>query len=184
MEIEEDNLLITYNPAEAMSNNVIVEAIQEGPNHPDFKAVLDEYKDIQFENMKELDQTNIIQHTIKLLDERPVSKGNHPLDQKDWIWIKQKLKDLLKRGIIRESTSPYLAPIVVIDKKTGDRWMCIDYKDLNAKTKKNSYPIPRQTEIFASFQGVQWFTSLDLTSRYWQVGMDEKDKEKTAFITL
>ena len=61
--------------------------------------------------------------------------------------------------------------------------MCIDYRDLNAKTKKNSYPIPRQMEIFASFQGAQWFTSLDLASGYWQVGMDEKDKEKTAFIT-
>ena len=105
------------------------------------------------------------------------------MDQKDRIWIKQELKDLLERGIIRESTSPYSAPIVVVDKKTGDRRMCIDYRDLNAKTKKNSYPIPRQTEIFASFQGAQWFTSLDLASGYWQVGMDEKDKEKTAFIT-
>ena len=46
MEIEEDNLLITYNPAEAMSNNVTVKVIQEGPNHPDFKAILEEYKDI------------------------------------------------------------------------------------------------------------------------------------------
>ena len=46
MEIEEDNLLTTYNPAEAMSNNVTVEAKQEGPNYPDFKAVLEEYKDI------------------------------------------------------------------------------------------------------------------------------------------
>src|SRR6266540_3800980 len=183
MEIEEDNLLTTYNPAEAMSNNVTVEAIQEGPNHPDFKAVLEEFKDIQFEKMKKLGRTNIIQHTIQLLDERPVFKGNRPLDQKDRIWIKQELKDLLKRGIIRESTSPYSAPIVMVDKKTGDRRMCIDYRDLNAKTKKNSYPIPRQTEIFVSFQGAQWFTSLDLTSRYWQVGMDEKDKEKTAFIT-
>src|SRR6266540_5773322 len=79
MEIEEDNLLTTYNPAEVMSNNVMVEAIQEGPNHPDFKAVLKEYKDIQFENMKELGRTNIIQHTIQLLDERPVSRGNRPL---------------------------------------------------------------------------------------------------------
>ena len=52
MEIKEDNLLTKYNPAEAMSNNV--EAVQEGPNHPDFKAVLEEYKNIQFENMKEL----------------------------------------------------------------------------------------------------------------------------------
>ncbi len=57
----------------------------------------------------------------------------------------------MKRGIIRESTSPYSAPIVVVDKKTGDRRMCIDYRDLNAKTKKNSYLIPRQIEIFASF---------------------------------
>ena len=80
--------------------------------------------------------------------------------------------------------SPYLAPIVVVDKKMGDRQMCINYRDLNAKIKKNSYPISRQTEIFASFQGAQWFTSLDLTSGYWQVGMNEKDKEKTAFITL
>ncbi len=54
-----------YNPAEAMSNKVIVKAIQGGLNHPDFKTVLKEYKDIQFENMKELGQTNIIQHTIR-----------------------------------------------------------------------------------------------------------------------
>ncbi len=44
MKIEEDNLLTNYNPAEAMSNNVMIEAIQEGPNHPDFKTVLEEYK--------------------------------------------------------------------------------------------------------------------------------------------
>ncbi len=60
VEVEEDNLLTTYNLAEAMSNNVTVETIQEGPNHPDFKVVLEEYKDIQFKNMKELGQTNII----------------------------------------------------------------------------------------------------------------------------
>src|SRR6266498_1552200 len=155
MEIEEDNLLTIYNPAETMSNNIIVKTIQEGPDHSDFKAVLEEYKDIQFENMKELGRTNIIQHTIQLLDKRPVSKDNRPLDQKDQIWIKQELKDLLERDIIRESTSPYSVPIVMVDKKTGDRRMCIDYRDLNAKTKKNSYPIPKQTEIFASFQGAQ-----------------------------
>src|SRR6266542_4290333 len=72
----------------------------------------------------------------------------------------------------------------MVDKKTGNKHMCIDYRDLNAKTKKNSYLISRQTEIFVSFQGAQWFTSLDLTSGYWQVRINEKDKEKTAFITL
>jgi len=71
------------------------------------------------------------------------------LDQKDRIWIKQELKDLLKRGIIWESISPYS---VVVNKKMGDRWMCIDYRNLNAKM-KNSYPISQQTEIFTNFQG-------------------------------
>ena len=144
-----------HNLAEVMNNNVTIEAIQEGFSHSDFKAVFEEYKNIQFKNIKELGRINIIQHIIQLLDERPVSKGNCPLNQKDRIWIKQELKDLLKRSIIRESTSPYLAPIVVVDKKMNDRCMCIDYRDLNVKTKKNSYPIPRQTEIFASFQGAQ-----------------------------
>ena len=60
MKIEEDNLLTIYNPAEAMSNNMMVEVIQEGPNHPDFKTVLKEYKDIQFKNIKELSRINII----------------------------------------------------------------------------------------------------------------------------
>ncbi len=55
MEIEEDNLLISYNPAEVMNNNVTIEVIQEGLNHPDFKTVFEKYKDIQFENIKELD---------------------------------------------------------------------------------------------------------------------------------
>ena len=54
MEIEEDNLLINYNLAKVMSNNVMIKTIQEGPNHPDFKVVLEEYKDIQYKNMKEL----------------------------------------------------------------------------------------------------------------------------------
>src|SRR6266542_780637 len=81
MEIEEDNLLTTYNPVKAMSNNVTIEAIQEGPNHPDFKAVLEEFKDIQFENIKELGRPNIIPHPLQLLDERPVSKGKRPVDQ-------------------------------------------------------------------------------------------------------
>jgi len=54
MEIEEDNLLTIYNPAEVINNNVTVKAIQEGPNHLNFKAILEKYKDIQFESMKEL----------------------------------------------------------------------------------------------------------------------------------
>src|SRR6266511_4357929 len=61
--------------------------------------------------------------------------------------------------------------------------MCLDFRKTNEVTKKNQYPIPRQTEIFASFGGAGWFTSLDLASVYWQVEMEPKSKEVTAFIT-
>src|SRR6266498_4034999 len=61
--------------------------------------------------------------------------------------------------------------------------MCLDFRKTNEVTKKNQYPIPRQTEIFASFGRVGWFTSLNLASRYWQVEMELKSREVMAFIT-
>jgi len=61
--------------------------------------------------------------------------------------------------------------------------MCLDFRKTNEVIKKNQYPIPCQTEIFASFRGAEWFTSLDLTSRYWQVEMNPKSRKITAFIT-
>ncbi len=62
--------------------------------------------------------------------------------------------------------------------------MCLDFRKTNEIIKKNQYPISRQTEIFASFRGAGWFTLLDLVSGYWQVEMDPKLREVTAFITL
>src|SRR6266542_4413653 len=61
--------------------------------------------------------------------------------------------------------------------------MCLDFRKTNEVIKKNQYPIPRQTEIFASFRGAGWFTLLDLASGYWQVEMESKSREVIAFIT-
>src|SRR6266540_3685788 len=61
--------------------------------------------------------------------------------------------------------------------------MCLDFRKTNKVTKKNQYSIPRQTEIFANFGGAGWFTSLDLANGYWQVEIDPKSREVTAFIT-
>jgi hypothetical protein len=88
---------------------------------------------------------------------------------------------MLANGIIRPSTSPYSAPVVLVKKKTGDLRLCVDYRKLNAATVKNKYPIPRMNNIFDNFFGAKYFTTLDLFSGYWQIKMREKDKEKTAF---
>ena len=60
---------------------------------------------------------------------------------------------------------------------------CVNYRKLNKITKKNNYPLLKIDEMLDKFEGSQWFSSIDLTSAYWQVEMNEKDIEKMAFIT-
>ncbi len=79
--------------------------------------------------------------------------------------------------------SPWTTLIVIVGKKDGSWRMCLDFRKTNKITKRNQYPILRQTEIFASFERAGWFTSLNLASEYWQVEIDLKLREVTTFIT-
>src|SRR6266545_7081877 len=181
VDIELNNILSNYNPAEALA------AEKEGPERTfeeqSIHELLVKYADIIYTDVKELAKTNIIQHTIHLLNSTPSAQGGHPMDQRDRNWLKKELDELLEKGIIRESMSPWATPIVIVGKKDESRRMCLDFRKTNEVTKKNQYPIPRQSEIFASFEGAGWFTSLDLASGYWQVEIKLKLREVTAFIT-
>ena len=69
------------------------------------------------------------------------------------------------------------------EKRYGNWKFCVDYRKLNDVTKKDSYPLPRIDDTLDRLAGMQWFSSLDLKSGYWQVEMELKDKEKMAFKT-
>ena len=88
---------------------------------------------------------------------------------------------MLDADAIRISRSPWSFLVIIVDKKDGSKRFCIDFRKLNQITKKNSYPLPLIDDILALLDKSKFFTSLDLTSGYWQVAMDVKDKEKTAF---
>ena len=77
--------------------------------------------------------------------------------------------------------SPWCSRIVPVEKKNGTMRMCIDYRDVNKCTIKDSYPIPRIDAILDALKGARIFSSLDATSGYYQIAMDPKDMEKTAF---
>src|SRR5687767_5040852 len=97
--------------------------------------------------------------------------------------LKEKLKDLLDKGFIRPSISPWGALVLFVRKKDGTLRMCIDYKQLNKVTVKNKYPIPRIDDLFDQLQGASHFSKIDLRSGYHQLRVREKDIPKMAFRT-
>ena len=135
VDIELDNILSDYNPAEALA------AEEEGSERTfeeqSIQELLAKYADIIYTDMKELAKTNIIQHTIHLLNSTPIAQGCRPMDQRDRNWLKKELDELLEKGIIRESMSPWATPIVIVGKKDGSRRMCLDFRKTNEVTKKN-----------------------------------------------
>ena len=97
--------------------------------------------------------------------------------------LKAQLKDLLEKGFIRPSSSPWGAPVLFVRKKDGSLRMCIDYRQLNKVTVKNRYPLPRIDDLFDQLQGAMWFSKIDLRSGYHQVRIREEDIPKTTFRT-
>ena len=93
------------------------------------------------------------------------------------------LVDLLNKGFIRPSTSPWGAPVLFVIKKDGTLRLCIDYRELNKVTIKNKYPLPRIDDLFDQLQGSQVFSKIDLRSGYHQLKVKEEDVEKIAFRT-
>ena len=97
--------------------------------------------------------------------------------------VQEEIKEMLDKGVIVPSESPYSSPILMVSKKDGTNRMCIDHRKLNEITTKDAYPLPRIGKTIDALQGAGYFSSLDLASGYWQVTVAEKDRHKTAFGT-
>ena len=86
-----------------------------------------------------------------------------------------------KRDIIAKSSSPFAAPILFVKKKDGSRRLCTDFRALNKITIKNRYPLPRIEDLQDCLYRAKVFSSIDLTSGYWQIPIRAEDQHKTAF---
>jgi hypothetical protein len=97
--------------------------------------------------------------------------------------LKEQLQELLDKGFIRPSTSPWGTPVLFVKKKDGSMRMCIDYRELNKVTIKNQYPLPRIDDLLDQLQGARVFSKVDLRLGDHQVRVKEEDIPKTAFRT-
>ena len=97
--------------------------------------------------------------------------------------VTKQIGELLSKGLIEPSLSPFGAPILFVAKKDGSLRMVVDYRALNKLTIKNRYPLPRIDDLLDQLQGARIFSSLDLLSGYHQVPLHPSDVPKTAFRT-
>lgn len=127
--------------------------------------------------------TNLISHEIPLLDDTPVRQRYRRIPPSEYELVKEHINQLLGAQVIRESSSPFASPIVLVKKKDGSLRLCVDYRQLNSRTRKDAFPLPRIEESLDALTGARWFSTMDLASGYNQVPVAEADRPKTAFCT-
>ena len=147
------------------------------------ERIFREYADVFSRKGEELGCTTTVHHRIHTEDDIPVNQRYRRIPPNQFEEVKEHLQVLLERGVIRPSQSDYASPIVLVRKKSGALRLCVDYRRLNAKTRKDAYPLPRIDESLDALGRAQYFSAIDLASAYNQVEVHPDDRHKTAFTT-
>ncbi|WVZ87830.1 hypothetical protein U9M48_034405 [Paspalum notatum var. saurae] len=113
----------------------------------------------------------------------PIYKKAYRISGVELLKVKKQIDELLEKGFIRKSTSPWASPVLLTEKKDVTLRMCVDYRGLNAVTVKNKYPLPRIEDLFDQLKGACVFSKIDLRSGYHQLRIRPSDIPKTAFIS-
>ena len=109
---------------------------------------------------------------------------NHTLLQwRTTKWVKEEIEKLLTAMVIWSSRSSWSAPIIVVPKGDGGKWLLIDYQALNKVTRKFTWPMPKVKNIFSKLNGTKYFSTLDLRASYHHIPLDKSLIPKTAFNT-
>ena len=139
-----------------------------------FKQMLMEYHDIFSLDKNEIGCTDAAEHIIELLDEEPFKEKFRQIAPPllDEVW--EHLQEMLDGSAIHPLQSPWCNVVVLVQKKDGGLRCCINFQRLKARTKKDSYPLPRMQETIESMVGAWFFSTMDLKSGFWQVKMAEK----------
>ncbi|GBG78912.1 hypothetical protein CBR_g28626 [Chara braunii] len=155
----------------------------DSSSDPRITELLDAYGDV-FEGPHGVVLDRPIRHEIILEDEAVPPRGCiYRMSEEELSVLRAQLDDLLEKGWIRPSSSPYSAPVLFVRKKNKDLRLCIDYRKLNALTIRNDGPLPRIDNRLKRLGGAKFFSKLDLKSGYHQLEIQQEDRYKTAFKT-
>jgi hypothetical protein len=146
--------------------------------------VVREFADVFLDELPGMPPDRDVEFVIELQPgTAPISKRPYRMPPKELAELKTQLQELLDKGYIRPSSSPWGCPTLFVKKKDGSLRLCVDYRPLNAVTIKNKYPLPRINVLFDQLVRAKVFSKIDLRSGYHQINIRPCDSSKTAFST-
>ena len=161
----------------------VVDRRQEGTRLENI-PIVKEFPDVFPDDISGLPPDREIEFIIELIPRtEPISIPPYKMAPAELKELKAQLEELLSKGFIRPSTSPWGAPVPFVKKKDGSLRLCIDYRQLNRTTIRNQYLLPRIDELFNQLHGSWVYSKIDLRSGYHQLRVQDNDVSKTAFWT-
>ena len=193
---------LVYSPAQVTEHRCVElkdQDISEDTRRK-FKELKVQFPKVFSLNNEDIGRTQLVTMDIDMGDSPPVCQKPYTLPLKHYNWVQQEIETLEHAGVIRKSISPWASPIVIVPKKSAPgeppcRRMCIDFRKLNdfqpevcradSETGGNIslVPLPKIDEMYGRLKGAKYFTTLDLLSGYYHIGLSKGSKAKTAFIT-
>ena len=144
-------------------------------------ALLLEFHHVFSLKLNEIGCTDATKHVIELMKDEPFKERFRRIAPPLVDEVRQHIQEMLDGGAIWPSQSPWCNAVVLVRKKDGSLRFCIDFRCLNARTKKDAFPLPHMQETIESMVGARHFSCMDLKSGFWQVKMDEESRQYTAF---
>ncbi|MGL5707931.1 MAG: reverse transcriptase family protein, partial [Aeromonas sp.] len=144
-------------------------------------GIKEKYKDCFAQDLEGTPPCRITKHRIRTKEKYPLAQKNCPMPIHWEEEIEREVQKLIKNKIIGPSTSPWAARLIPVRKKDGNLRLCVDYRQLNEVTIRDQYPLPRIDQVLDTLASIRFFTTLDATSGYHKLEIDERDRKKTAF---
>ena len=163
-----------------------------------FESLCEEQHEAFSKNNQDIGKTQLIEMEIDTGSSVPLAQSPYTLPLKHYEWVRKEIETLEKAGVIERSLSPWASPVIVVPKKSAPdepprRRLCVDYRRVNAlqqevkRTDKSTgcltlYPLPKIDEMFAKLGSAKFFSTIDLRSAYYHIGLTRESQAKSAFV--